>query len=95
MISNTKVISFLQKLGIVDSKIKYGLSSNDLHQICVDRGLGIEAESGALAVNTGEFTGRSPKDRFIVKDELTVDKVWWGDITVSYTHLTLPTKRIV
>ena len=85
MISNTKVISFLQKLGVVDSIIKYGLSSNDLHQICVDRGLGIEAESGALAVNTGEFTGRSPKDRFIVKDELTVDKVWWGDINIPFS----------
>jgi GT2 family glycosyltransferase len=85
MISNTKVLNFLKKLGVVDSKIRYGLSSNDLHQICVDRGLGIEAESGALAVNTGEFTGRSPKDRFIVKDDITRDKIWWGDINIPFS----------
>lgn len=85
MISNTKVLNFLKKLGVVDSKIRYGLSSNDLHQICIERGLGIEAESGALAVNTGEFTGRSPKDRFIVKDDITRDKIWWGDINIPFS----------
>jgi phosphoenolpyruvate carboxykinase (ATP) len=42
------------------------------------------SSSGALAVNTGEFTGRSPKDRFIVKDEVTKDLVWWGDINIPF-----------
>ncbi|MEQ8313023.1 MAG: phosphoenolpyruvate carboxykinase (ATP) [Gammaproteobacteria bacterium] len=36
-------------------------------------------ESGALAVNTGEFTGRSPKDKYLVKDDTTKDTVWWSD----------------
>ena len=31
-------------------------------------------------MNTGKFTGRSPKDRFIVADDLTENTVWWGDI---------------
>jgi ATP-dependent phosphoenolpyruvate carboxykinase len=39
-------------------------------------GQGIENSTGALAVNTGEYTGRSPQDRFIVKHQLS-DKVWW------------------
>jgi phosphoenolpyruvate carboxykinase (ATP) len=38
-----------------------------------------------LAINTGEFTGRSPKDRFIVKDDITKDKVWWGDINIPFS----------
>jgi ATP-dependent phosphoenolpyruvate carboxykinase len=33
--------------------------------------------TGALAVNTGEY-GRSPQDRFIVKDSISEDLVWWG-----------------
>ncbi|MEE9332494.1 MAG: phosphoenolpyruvate carboxykinase (ATP) [Granulosicoccaceae bacterium] len=35
--------------------------------------------SGAVAVDTGAFTGRSPKDKFIVNDELTRDTLWWSE----------------
>jgi len=34
---------------------------------------------GAVAVDTGEFTGRSPKDKYIVKDDVTQDTLWWSD----------------
>ena len=57
---------------------------DELHNITLEKGMGREASSGALAVNTGEFTGRSPKDRFIVKDEITQGKVWWGDINIPF-----------
>lgn len=36
-------------------------------------------QSGAVSVDTGAFTGRSPKDKYIVKDKLTADTVWWSD----------------
>jgi|TARA_B110000858_G_scaffold186658_1_gene230069 phosphoenolpyruvate carboxykinase (ATP) len=36
-------------------------------------------ESGAIAVDTGVFTGRSPKDKYLVKDDITRDTVWWSD----------------
>ena len=39
------------------------------------RGEGVLTDAGALAVSTGAFTGRSPKDRFLVKDVLTADRV--------------------
>ena len=79
----TKTIS-LEAYGIKNAKVKYQLSPEQLHDITVEKGLGLEASSGALAVNTGEFTGRSPKDRFIVKDDITKDRVWWGDINIPY-----------
>ena len=44
------------------------------------RGEGVLTSSGALAIATGKFTGRSPKDRFLVKDASTADRVDWGDI---------------
>ena len=40
---------------------------------------GIVTESGAVAVDTGVFTGRSPKDKYIVRDDTTRDTFWWSD----------------
>ena len=79
----TKTIS-LEEYGIKNAKVNYQLSPETLHDISVSKGLGVEASSGALAVNTGEFTGRSPMDRFIVKDDITKDRVWWGDINIAF-----------
>lgn len=36
-------------------------------------------ESGAIAVDTGDFTGRSPKDKYLVRDDTTRDQIWWSD----------------
>ncbi|KAB8312380.1 phosphoenolpyruvate carboxykinase (ATP) [Erwinia endophytica] len=40
---------------------------------------GTETQSGAVAVDTGIFTGRSPRDKYIVRDETTRDTLWWND----------------
>lgn len=45
---------------------------------------GALTDTGALMVHTGEFTGRSPKDKFIVKDDYTAHTVWWGDVNQPY-----------
>ena len=79
----TKTIE-LAKYGIHSKNVNYQLSSSELHDITIEKGQGVEVNSGALAVNTGEFTGRSPKDRFIVKDDITKDEVWWSDINLAF-----------
>lgn len=79
----TKTIS-LKEYGIVSERINYQLSPAQLHEITISKEMGKTASSGALAINTGEFTGRSPMDRFIVKDHITSDKVWWGDINIPF-----------
>lgn len=79
----TKTIS-VEQYGIKNAKVRYQLSSDELHQATIDNEQGVEVASGALAVNTGEFTGRSPKDRFIVMDDITKDRVWWGDINIPF-----------
>ncbi len=74
----------LEAYGINHANIKYQLLPAELQAITLEKKMGKEASSGALAVNTGEFTGRSPKDRFIVKDEVTEEKIWWGDINIPF-----------
>ena len=80
---STKSIS-LETYGIKNAKVKYQLSSEDLQNETLSKGQGKVTDNGVLAVNTGEFTGRSPKDRFIVKDNITRDKVWWGNINIPF-----------
>jgi phosphoenolpyruvate carboxykinase (ATP) len=79
----TKSIS-LKNLGIENATIHYQLSAEELHEITLQSGQGIETSTGALAINTGEFTGRSPKDRFIVKDSITENLVWWGNVNIPF-----------
>ncbi|HEY5408392.1 MAG TPA: phosphoenolpyruvate carboxykinase (ATP) [Ginsengibacter sp.] len=68
------------KLLMNESKIHYQLPADELISQTIARREGVLSSSGALAVNTGKFTGRSPKDRFIVYDKLTADTVDWNDI---------------
>jgi phosphoenolpyruvate carboxykinase (ATP) len=81
--TNTKSIS-LNNLGIKNATIRYQLTSNELHQETLQKEQGVESSLGAIGVNTGEFTGRSPMDRFIVKDEITKDEVWWSNINLPF-----------
>ena len=80
---STKTIS-LEKYGIKNANVRYQLSPKKLQETTIEKGQGVLASSGALAVNTGEFTGRSPMDRFIVKDDITKDRVWWGNINIPF-----------
>ncbi|RCT54673.1 phosphoenolpyruvate carboxykinase (ATP) [Winogradskyella sp. KYW1333] len=68
----------LTKYGVRDAKVHWNLSPEKLQAITVERGMGKETANGTLAINTGKFTGRSPQDRFLVKDDYTKDRVWWG-----------------
>ncbi len=79
---NTRVPkkSDLGVYGIANATVNWNLPPEELQRITVEKGMGKETDNGTLAINTGKFTGRSPKDRFLVKDEYTADKVWWGRI---------------
>ena len=48
-----------------------------MSELTISKGFGLLANNGALTFDTGEFTGRAPDDKFIVKDEITKDAVDW------------------
>ena len=70
--------------GINNSVVHWNLDSDYLSKITVDKKMGVFSNTGALAIDTGEFTGRSPMDRFIVKDSISKDIVWWGDVNLAF-----------
>lgn len=56
------------------------LDGRTLLEHAANRGEGVVTATGALAVNTGTFTGRSPKDKYIVDERSSRNAIWWGDV---------------
>jgi phosphoenolpyruvate carboxykinase (ATP) len=74
---------YLKALGIIPEKLFYNLSFDEIFHHETKPSLegyerGIVTTLGAVAVDTGKFTGRSPKDKYIVKDDQSKDTVWWA-----------------
>ena len=83
VVLNDSVVASLSNIGIKNVKrIIYNPSFDDLNKAELNPSLegfekGYKTELGAVNVMTGKFTGRSPKDKFIVKDDITKDTIWW------------------
>jgi phosphoenolpyruvate carboxykinase (ATP) len=75
----------LSDLGLDVATAHWNLSPEELTQKAVDLGQGTLNDTGALSVSTGKFTGRSPKDKFTVKDAITEKSVDWGDVNIPMT----------
>ncbi len=58
----------------------WNLSVPALYEETVRRREGLMADDGALVCRTGQHTGRSPNDKFIVKEPSSADRVWWGKV---------------
>ncbi len=58
-------------------------STELLYEHAVLRGEGRIARGGPLAVDTGKHTGRSPKDKFLVREPESNDRIWWGDVNAE------------
>ena len=66
------------KFGFKDLKqVAYNFEAPFLYEEAMQRREAILAKGGALVAETGQHTGRSPKDKFVVDDALTADSVWW------------------
>ncbi len=71
----------VESAGIIGlAHIHSNLSPAVLVEHALERKEGLLADSGALVVQTGKFTGRSPKDKYIVEEPTTQEQIWWGNV---------------
>ena len=71
----------LDRHGIRNINVAYwNLGTAQLLEHAVQRHEGLFASGGSFVVRTGQFTGRSPKDKFVVRDETTENTVAWGPV---------------
>ncbi len=78
----------LEYINIKNCKNVYrNLTVSELTEFAIKREEGILSDKGALVVNTGKYTGRSPKDRFIVKQSSIENKVNWGDTNLPIDEI--------
>ncbi len=88
IVGHKRADASLESIGVNSPQQFWNLSAEQLVEESIKRGEGELTDFGALLIKTGKFTGRSPKDRFVVKDDLTQDTVDWGEINlpISTSH---------
>lgn len=79
-LANAAGLDLLDELQIVSQQLRRDLSVAELAEASLRRGESQLAANGALCAATGRFTGRSPRDRFIVRDGSTEGQVAWGKV---------------
>ena len=97
---SNKFISQIKEFGINPSKVHRNLSVEKLLEVATQKNEGMVTSTGSLSVKTGQYTGRSPDDRFIVFDDLTHDKIHWGKVnkqipTETFEKLSQKMKKFV
>jgi phosphoenolpyruvate carboxykinase (ATP) len=61
-------------------------TTSQLYEHALARGEARLAEGGALVVDTGRHTGRSPKDKFVVREPGSESRIWWGDVNAEMSE---------
>lgn len=75
----------LEDQGITGTgEIFWNLTAPKLYEESIRRGESSIAAHGPLLALTGAYTGRSPNDKFTVKDATTEDKIWWGSVNKPF-----------
>jgi phosphoenolpyruvate carboxykinase (ATP) len=72
-------------------------TTSELYTAALERGEAVLAEDGPLVVDTGRFTGRSPKDKFVVREPGSEDRIWWSETNgeISEEHFDGLRRKVV
>lgn len=84
VIGHKNINATLEDLNITSTKQYWNASPELLVEESIKRGMAELTDLGAISIKTGKFTGRSPKDRYIVRDDNTKDTVHWGPINQPF-----------
>ena len=77
----------LDNYGIKEAgKVYWNLTTPELYEEITRRNEGVLSDHGALIVDTGEHTGRAAKDKAIVREPSSEDKVFWGDVNKDFSQ---------
>src|SRR5688572_4014386 len=73
---------------LLGRSVRRNLPTAELYEDAIRRGEGVVAADGPLVVRTGKHTGRSPEDKFIVREPGSEAKIWWGAVNrpISEEH---------
>ena len=79
--SHNPVMHTLESMGFLNLEaVHWNSGAPQLIEQAIQRNEGILSQGGSLVVRTGQFTGRSPKDKYIVRDSITEDAIDWGAV---------------
>ena len=92
MQSPEHVTAHLRDLQLYPETVHYNLKPPRLYEEALDRDEGVLAANGPFVTHTDPYTGRSPKDRFLVRDESVADHINWGEVNqptdrTTFAHL--------
>ncbi|MBI9075448.1 MAG: phosphoenolpyruvate carboxykinase (ATP) [Desulfatibacillum sp.] len=77
----------LKALGLKNlGQVYWNLSTPGLYEEAIKRREGVVAHLGPIVVRTGQHTGRSPHDKFMVREPSSQDQLWWGDVNKSLSE---------
>ena len=80
-------LSWISALGLHTASVVYQAPPEFLTEEALRLKRGTLTSNGVLSISTGAFTGRSPEDRFIVRDALTSERVWWGKVNKPFDEM--------
>ena len=80
----TEKFQSLDAHGVINTNsVSWNLAAEPLYEATIRCNHGKLSIGGALVVDTGKHTGRSPKDKFLVEEQTSKDNIWWGPVNQS------------
>jgi phosphoenolpyruvate carboxykinase (ATP) len=84
----------LRKLGLLNlGNVHWDLSTPALYEAAVRRYEAMISHLGPLVIRTGQYTGRLPKDKFLVREPSSENKIWWGKVNRPFEPMRFATLK--